>query len=91
MTAQLQKTFEGMMQKAWPSVERGSAQWVDLQNAFFGGALVLMVALMEAGNTTDEEGFVILDRIKTELHHYSRTVDARADIFASIMGAGGIK
>jgi hypothetical protein len=85
MTANLQKAFEGMMKNAWPTIEHGSPQWTDLQNAFFGGALITMVALMEAGGRTQSEGMAILDQMKKELHDYSQTVDARADVFASII------
>jgi hypothetical protein len=77
----LKSEFEKMMKKAWPDVRLGTAQHLDLRNAYYGGALV-MFAKMLSCRSTDE-----IHAVEAELQEHGRITQVRADIFSAIIKA----
>jgi hypothetical protein len=78
----LETQFAQLMRQAWPSVEQGSPQWLDIKNAYYGGALVT-TGFFLAITTPDD-----IRRLKKELDAYGETVNLRSKIFRDITEAG---
>jgi len=78
----LEQYFEQMMKAAWPDVKPNTGQYVDLQNAFYGGALVAFSRMI------DFKGVGDVKQLQKELAAHSSLTHARADLFKSIIEAG---
>jgi hypothetical protein len=77
----LKTEFDQMMKKAWPNVKLGSAQHLDLRNAFYGGALVMFGMMLECKTVGD------VHAVKRELTEHGKITQVRSDIFRAIINA----
>src|SRR5262245_19673203 len=73
--------FDKMMKLAWPNVKLGTAQHLDLRNAYYGGALVMFACMLEC-KTADH-----VRKLQKELQEHGKITQVRADIFNSIIHA----
>ena len=85
----IQDHFLVMMRKAWPNVPQGCPQWDDLENAYYGGALVVMNELMRASaQCTEEEAMTHLKEIEKQIEAHHVKTHQRVTLFAAIISAG---
>lgn len=89
MKATLNEDFDGMIEKAWKGLQKGSPQYEQLKDAFFGGVLCGFNRCTYAASLPDMmDGMGELEKISMEIHEHHKLAHSRATLWVDIQKAG---
>jgi hypothetical protein len=81
----LKENFKDLMAVGWPEVKAGTEHYLAMHNAYFYGAMVTYVRMLES-RTEDK-----LSKLETELRAEGEMIIARSSTLSDILKAGAPK
>jgi len=85
----LELDFEGMIASAWKGLQKGTPQYEQLKDAFYGGALSAYNRCLAASmRASIGAGMADLEKLNGEIEEHHRLAHARARLWHDIQKAG---
>lgn len=78
MKFNIEQSFEGLMQKANPDVQKDSVQYKESRRMFYAGVAALFGHMVELTALPDALGFESLDDIKEQLAKFQKRIGVDA-------------
>jgi hypothetical protein len=87
--ATLNLDFDNMIEAAWKGLKKGTPQYEQLQDAFFGGALCAYNRCLAASmHANIGQGMADLEKLNREIEEHHRLAHSRAKLWIAIQKAG---